>query len=145
MMSLITQMKQILYTLVRTMMLLEHKTQSKMIVTDSARKTKVSQIAASIEAAVRSAESTLKSPKQSTQVPSPTPFPVVLSRAKSMSKKLAAPLTQSETAIEAPSLFINKILVSRWPDPWQQVDHEPSDFSFELKSDSVNDICLQPL
>ncbi|VDN81189.1 unnamed protein product [Brugia pahangi] len=123
----------------------QHKMQSKMIATDSARKAKVSQIAASIEAAVRSAESTLKSPKQSTQVPSPTPFPIVLPRAKSISKKLAAPLTQSETAVEAPPLFINQILVSRWPDPWQQVNHEPSDFSFELESDSVNDICLQPL
>nr|CTP81147.1 Bm9497 [Brugia malayi] len=101
--------------------------------------------ATGIEAAVRSAESTLKTPKQSTQVPSPTPFPIALPRAKSISKKLAVPLTQSETAVEAPPLFINQIFVSRWPDPWQQVNHEPSDFSFELESDSVNDICLQPL
>ncbi|VBB30989.1 unnamed protein product [Acanthocheilonema viteae] len=124
----------------------QHRMQSTMDVTDSARKAKVSQIAASIEAAVKSAEL----PKPSKQTPPVTaPLAAVRPRAKSISKKLPpiTPQTQSETSVEAPSsLFINQIFINRWRGPWQQVDHEPSDFSYELESDSVNDdICLQPL
>ncbi|EFO18055.1 hypothetical protein LOAG_10444 [Loa loa] len=123
-----------------------HKVKSKTIFTDSARKAKVSQIAASIEAAVKSAESTSKFPKPSKQLPPSTPIPALLPRPKPMPKKLSPSSSQSETAVEAPSLSINQIFVNRWRGPWQQIDHEPSDFSYELESDSVNDdICLQPL
>ncbi|MCP9262865.1 hypothetical protein DINM_006241 [Dirofilaria immitis] len=125
------------------------KMQSKNIVSNSARKAKVSQIAANIEAAVKSAESTLKSSQilSKESISSTTPLPPALElRPKPISKKLPTLPSPSETAVEAPSPFITQIFVSRRHNPWQQVDREPSDFSYELESDSANDnIYLQPL
>uniref|UniRef100_A0A0R3S209 Uncharacterized protein n=1 Tax=Elaeophora elaphi TaxID=1147741 RepID=A0A0R3S209_9BILA len=118
--------------------------QSKMVVTDSARKAKVSKIAASIEAAVKSAENSSKLSKKL----STASLPSILPRPKSTSQKIPAKTSNmpSEIAVEAPPLFINQIFVNRSHGTWQQVDHEPSDFSYELESDSVNDdICLQQL
>ncbi|CAG9532270.1 unnamed protein product [Cercopithifilaria johnstoni] len=129
----------------------QHRMRPKTIVTDLARKAKVSEIAASIEAAVKSAESSSQLPKPSKQTPSLTAPPqssAVLPKPKSISKKLprTIPHTQSETAVEAPSVFMNQTFVNRWHGPWQQIDYEPSDFSYELESDSINDdICLRPL
>lgn len=77
----------------------QNRMQSKTNLTDSARKMKVSQIAASMEAAVKSAESTLKLPKPIKQLPSSTPLPIVLPRPKLTSKKLPPPTAQSETAV----------------------------------------------
>ncbi|VDK88216.1 unnamed protein product [Litomosoides sigmodontis] len=121
---------------------------SKTVLTDSARKAKVSQIAASIEAAVKSAENTSKLPKSDRQVTAAPPPPTPPLGTKSTSKKIpqATPHTQVETTVETPSLFMNKIFVHRLCGQWQQVDNEPSDFSYELESDSINDdIYLRPL
>ncbi|VDO83543.1 unnamed protein product [Onchocerca flexuosa] len=84
---------------------------------------------------------------QSKEPLSPTSIPSV---APSMQPKPIPKLSTlpslSETAVETPSLFFNQISVKRRQNPWQQVDHEPSDFSYELESDSVNDsIYLRPL
>ncbi|VDM94159.1 unnamed protein product [Onchocerca ochengi] len=122
------------------------KMQPKKILSESARKAKISQIAANIDAAVKSAESTLRS-SQSKEPLSPTSIPPVapLPTPKPTPKLSTLP-SLSETAVETPSLFVNQIFVKRWHNPWQQVDHEPSDFSYELESNSVNDsIYLRPL
>uniref|UniRef100_A0A915PM27 Uncharacterized protein n=1 Tax=Setaria digitata TaxID=48799 RepID=A0A915PM27_9BILA len=123
-----------------------HRMQPKRILSDSMRKAKVSKIAASIEAAVKSSESTSGFSKPSIQSQLPVTLPAPPPTAKPiMSKRLPEQLPVSETAVEAPSLFINQIYVSRWRNPWLQVEREPSDFSYELESDSVNDdVFLQP-
>lgn len=81
----------------------QQEIQSKTVLTDSVRKAKVSRIAASIEAAVKSAETTLKSPEATKQMPSQSTqsLPDIQSKPKLITQKLPSTKSyaQAETAV----------------------------------------------